>query len=159
MRRWFDRFRRLPSEEEFAEEVRSHLAHVIDEQVERGVEPQEARYAAIRKFGNVTRHVERFREASPWFWLETLWHDVRYGWRSLWRTPGLTSMLMLCLALGVGANATVLLATRTLLLHPLPVPDPHRLFFLGDPDPKLPLGGKIAVRVSRTAGDAVRAAR
>ena len=38
MRRWFDRFRRLPSEDEFTEELRSHLAHVIDEQVERGVE-------------------------------------------------------------------------------------------------------------------------
>jgi hypothetical protein len=44
-----------------------------DEQIERGLPPEDAPYAALRRFGNVTRHLERFRGALPWFWLEVVW--------------------------------------------------------------------------------------
>lgn len=57
MREWLlHRFRRRPSDEEFAAEVQAHLAHETDEQIERGLPPEEARYVALRRFGNVTRH-------------------------------------------------------------------------------------------------------
>lgn len=62
MRGWLDRFRRRPSEAEYVEEVESHLAHEIDEHVARGIPAEEARYLALRRFGNVMRHLERFRE-------------------------------------------------------------------------------------------------
>ena len=129
MRWWFRRFRR-PSDDEFAAELDAHVAHAADEQVERGVPPDQARYAALRAFGNLTRHRERFLEAAPWFWLDTLRQDVRYGWRSLWRTPILTSVVILSLALGVGANTAILTVARTLLLVPLRLPEPDRVFFL-----------------------------
>jgi len=64
MRQWLRRFRR-PSAEEFVAEVEAHLAHETFEQIERGVPPEDAHYSALRRFGNVTRHLERFREASP----------------------------------------------------------------------------------------------
>jgi hypothetical protein len=63
MWRHFRRFRNRVSEEELREEFDSHLAHQIDEHVERGASPHEARYMAVRQFGNLTRHLERFREA------------------------------------------------------------------------------------------------
>ena len=75
--RWLRRSRRRPSEAEYVREVESHLAHEIDAQLEEGIPAEEARYAAVRRFGNVTRHLERFRETSPWFWLDTLSLDVR----------------------------------------------------------------------------------
>jgi putative ABC transport system permease protein len=142
MRDWFRRFRR-PSDEEFAAEIDAHLAHEADEQIERGVPPEEARYAALRRFGNVTRHLERFREASHWFRLETVWQDVRYGWRSLWRNPITTSVAVLSLALGIGANTAIYTVARGTLLDPLRLPDPDRVFFV-QPDQSgamwMPLG-------------------
>lgn len=130
MRNWLARFLGRPTETEFAEEVRSHLAHEIDDQVDRGLAPDEARYAAIRRFGNVTRHLERFREASPVFWLETLWQDVRTGWRSLCRTPVLSTVAILSLGLGIGANTSVYTVSRAVLLDPLRVPEADRMFVI-----------------------------
>src|SRR4051812_15296396 len=100
MRQWLRRFRRR-SDEEFAAEIDAHLAQEADEQIERGLPPEEARYAALRQFGNVTRHIERFREASPWFAFETVWQDVRYAWRSLKRSPALFVAAIVSLALGI----------------------------------------------------------
>ena len=130
MLNWLARFLGRPTETEFAEEVRSHLAHEIDEQVDRGLPPEEARYAALRRFGNVTRHLERFREASPAFWLETLWQDVRTGWRSLCRTPVLSAVAILSLGLGIGANTSIYTVARAVLLDPMRVPDADRMFVI-----------------------------
>lgn len=131
MRDWLARVLGRPTDDQFAEEVRSHLAHEIDEQVDRGLPPEEARYAAIRRFGNVTRHLERFREASPAFWFETLWQDVQIGWRSLGRTPVLSAIAILSLGLGIGANTSVYTVARAVLLDPLGVPDADRMFVIG----------------------------
>jgi MacB-like periplasmic core domain len=133
VRQWLSRFRR-PSDEEFATEVEAHLAHETHDQIERGLPSDEARYAALRRFGNLTRHLERFREASPWFWLETVWQDVRYGARSLWRTPVLTATVILSLVLTVGTSVAILTAARTLLLAPLKLPNADRVFFVGHAD-------------------------
>jgi putative ABC transport system permease protein len=129
MRQWLRRFHR-PSDGTFAAEIEAHLAHETDEQIERGLPPEDARYAALRRFGNVTRHLERFREASPWFRLETVWQDVRYGWRSLWRTPLVTSVVIISLSLGIGVNAAIVSAAQTLLWVPLQLPAPAEVFFL-----------------------------
>ena len=127
MRRWFDRFRRLPSEEEFAQELQSHLAHVVDEEVERGVDPQEARYAALRKFGNVTRHVERFREVSPWFWLDTCSQDLRYSWRSITRSKPFFLTSVVSLALGMGGSTALYSVLDATVLRPFTYAQSQRL--------------------------------
>src|ERR1051326_62289 len=103
MRFWL-RKRKRPSEREFVAEIESHIAHETDDQIERGTSPEQARYAAIRHFGNITRHLERFRESSPWFWLDVLTQDLRYGWRSLRRTPTLFCAVVVTLALAIGGS-------------------------------------------------------
>ncbi|RPH54416.1 MAG: hypothetical protein EHM89_18580, partial [Acidobacteria bacterium] len=126
MRGWLSRFRRQ-SEDEFRDEVQSHLAHIADEFVEGGLSPRDARDAALRRFGNVTRHVERFREASPWFWIESLSQDVRHAFNRTARAPGFTAAILLTLSVGIGASTTIFSVVKTVLLDPLPYPHSDRL--------------------------------
>jgi predicted permease len=135
---WLSRLRRRPAEREFANELQSHLAHAIDEQVERGLLSDEARTAALRRFGNVTRHLERFREASPTFWLEELWQDVRYALRSSRRSPTFSAAAILTLGLGLGANAALFTITSAALMNTLPVQRPHELVEIGCTNPRNP---------------------
>ena len=123
---WLSRFRRL-SEDEFREEVQSHLAHIRDEFVEGGLLPRDAEDAALRRFGNVTRHVERFREASPLFWIESLSQDVRHALRRTARAPGFTAAILLTLSVGIGASTTIFSVVKTVLLDRLPYPHSDRL--------------------------------
>lgn len=127
MRNWLARLLGRPTDDQFAEEVRSHLAHEIDEQVDRGLPPEEARYAALRRFGNVTRHVERFREASPAFWLEMLWQDVRYGWRSLTRSRTLFLASVVSLAVGIGGSTALFSVLYATVLDPFTYASSERL--------------------------------
>src|SRR5438067_2538927 len=126
MRFWLRR-RKRRSEREFVAEIDSHIAHEIDDQIERGTSPEQARHVAIRHFGNVTRHVERFREASPWFWLDVLRQDLRYGWRSLKRTPALFCAVVVSLALAIGGSTTLSSVFYTAVIDALPFPDSDRL--------------------------------
>lgn len=126
MRQWLRRFRR-PSIEEFAAEVEAHLAHETDEHIERGLPPDEARHAALRRFGNVTRHLERFREASPSFWAETVWMDLRYACRSLRRSSALFGAAVSSLALGIGGTTAIVSLLDTTVLRPLPYPRDEQL--------------------------------
>ena len=134
---WVRRFRRS-SDEEFAAEIEAHLAHEADERIEQGLTPEAARYAALRAFGNVTRHLERFRERSPWFWLETLAQDLRYGWRSLRRAPVLTLVAIPSLALGIGLNAAVFSMIQAVFVRPLPYAEPDRLVSVAQTHPEYP---------------------
>ena len=66
--------------------------------------------------------------------METLWHDLRYGWRTLRRNPGFAFVAILTLAIGIGANAAIFSVINTILLRPLPFEDPSRLIVIWDTD-------------------------
>src|SRR2546429_9790527 len=96
MHRFFARFvslfRREHAERELAREIESHLA-LLQEKFERGgLAPLEARLAARRAYGGVEQAKELHREVRSFVWIEHLAKDIRYGWRSLLRTPGFTGV-------------------------------------------------------------------
>src|SRR4029434_8196360 len=93
----FDRKRR---EQEFAEELESHLALHIEDNLRRGLSPEEARRQAFIKLGGVTMVQELYREQRGIPMLETLLKDVRFGLRMLRRNPGFSLVAILTLALG-----------------------------------------------------------
>lgn len=120
-------FRQRKLRDDLEEEIRAHLQMEEQENLESGMPPQEARYAALRRFGNPTMAQETSREMWGWNSVETLWQDLRYGLRQLRRTPGFTAASVLTLALGIGANTAIFSLGNVFMFRPLPVKDAERL--------------------------------
>lgn len=103
-------------------DIRDHLARETQDNIERGMPPEEARYAALRKFGNVTQVKGEVWDVWSLVWLEQVLQDARFGLRTLWRSPGLTLAAVLAVTLGVGANVAVFSVLNGVTLRLLPVP-------------------------------------
>jgi predicted permease len=113
--------------EELEQDIRDHIDRETQDNIARGISPEEARYAALRKFGNVTRIQEDTRDVWSLVWFEQLLEDVRYGFRLLRRSPLFSLAAILTLAIGIGANTAVFTVVHAVLLQPLPYPYPDRL--------------------------------
>jgi len=114
-------------EREFAEELESHLAMHIEDNLRAGMSPEEARRVALVKLGGVTQVQELHREQRGLPTLETLFHDLRFGARMLFRNPGFTLIAVVTLALGIGANTAIFSLINAIMLRQMPVERPDQL--------------------------------
>jgi len=112
---------------ELADEIESHLALSVEANVNRGMDPAEARRAALRAFGGVEQTKEAYRDARGLPRIEALVQDLRYGLRTLRRSPGFAATAAVSIALGVGANTAIFSILDKLLLRELQVREPRRL--------------------------------
>jgi predicted permease len=119
--------RRNRSTQQLDDEIQFHLEQQIAENVAAGMSREEARYAAMRAFGNPTFLKEETRDTWGWIWLEQIGQDLRRGARMLRKNPGFTAVGALTLALGIGANAFAFSIVNAWLLQPLHLKHPDRL--------------------------------
>jgi len=125
--RWWQNKKR---DADLERELRSDLELEEEEQREGGVAEVEARYAALRAFGNPTLIREQTLAVWSLNWLESPARDLRFSLRTLCRTPGFSIIAILVMALGIGANVALFTVVRGVLLKPLPFDDPDHLVML-----------------------------
>jgi putative ABC transport system permease protein len=127
MARFFGMLNRGRREREFAEELESHLAMHIEDNLRAGMSPEEARRLALVKLGGVALTQELYREQRGLPMLETLFQDLRFGLRMLRKNPGFTLIAVLTLSLGIGATSAVFSLIQGVLLAPPPYQQPERI--------------------------------
>jgi predicted permease len=125
--RFFSRKRRY---DDISVSIQEHIDERMDELMEKGMPRDEAERSARREFGNVTLLRERSREVWQWQRLESLLADLKHVFRRLGRSPGFAIAVVLTLAIGIGANTAVFSVLNSVLLRPLPYPEPQQLVSL-----------------------------
>lgn len=123
-------FRRKAAEMELDDELRFHFEQLVEKHVSSGLTRQEAQRRAKLAFGGLDQVKEECREARGVNLVESLVQDVRFGARTLCKTPGFAAVAVLTIGLGIGLNATIFSVVSGVLLRRPPVFDPDRLVSL-----------------------------
>src|ERR1700675_704228 len=131
------------AEEDLAREVASHLTLLADDFERRGMPPEEARLDARRAYGGVEQAKQAHRDERSLQWIEQTMQDLRYGLRTLSKSPGFTITAVLTLALGIGACTSIFSLVNAVLIRSLPYGDPERLVYLFSPNPSLKIPAEV----------------
>jgi predicted permease len=129
-------FSKPPLDADLEAEIAAHLEMAVEENIQRGLTPLEARRQAFIRFGGIDLAKDQHREARGLMKLDILLQDLRYTIRTLSRDRGFTIVAILILALGIGVNIAVFSVVNTLLLRPLPFPDAQQLTWIAPPPTK-----------------------
>jgi hypothetical protein len=116
--------------DDLEKDIRDHIDLETQENIDRGMPPEEARRAARLKFGNAALVMEDTRAVWTAVWLEQLLQDLRYALRTFRRSPGFAAVVILTLALAIGMNTAVFSVVNAVLLRPLSYPDAERLIWV-----------------------------
>ena len=123
-------FRRRRRYDDLSVSIQEHIAERTDELVGEGMSRVEAEQMARREFGNVGLAEQRSREVWQWPAFESILADLKFVFRRLRKSPGFTITVLLTLAIGIGANTVVFSVLNSVILKPLPYPEPDQLVSL-----------------------------
>jgi len=110
------------------DEIQTHIYFETQENIEAGMSPEEARHAAMRKFGNVLVAKDQSRDVWGWVWLERLLQDMRYALRGFRKNPGFTAVALLSLMLGIGTSIALFSVVYGVLIAPYPYAKPNEIW-------------------------------
>jgi predicted permease len=130
-------FRRDRLERELEAELRFHLDQQIAENLQAGLSPSDARLSALRSTGSISGIKDQCRESLGLQLIDELRQDARYASRTLVKSAGFATVVVVTLALGIGANTAIFSILNGVILQPLGYPKPDQLMFLSTRAPAL----------------------
>src|SRR5262249_41169821 len=132
--------RKSQTENDLNDELRYHIDRQTEQNIRLGMSRDEAQQRALKSFGGVEQAKESSRDARGLQWIEELRQDLRYGARTLLKSPGSTCVVVLTFALEIGSNAALFPVVNGVLLNPLPYPEPDRIMTLHQSKPNFATG-------------------